>query len=284
MIFSQRHEKSIKSKKLSVALSRRLRNRILYVLKEYAGFNDERMDRTHYLLRKELGFESLKAVVGGHWVDTDFEGFVLSGSPIFLLDAIEIFLKLLPENEMMECQKELNQIFEVEKLSFRLINGKFYKIDSEYLQEEVLSKVPELLKEYKFDGPLIEYQSALEKYTSGDYPGCIVEANNAFESTLKCITGEEKTPGELIKLLGKNGFIPNYFEGFINAMKKILNFVPTIRSNEGGHGSGAEPREVPESLAQFTLHLAATLIVFLLRRYAELQPAAEENEEDDLPF
>ncbi|MCS7153599.1 MAG: abortive infection family protein [Bacteroidia bacterium] len=51
-----------------------------------------------------------------------------------------------------------------------------------------------------------------------------------------------------------------------------MQWVPTIRNNEGAHGPGAEPRKVSPALAEFALHMTYAVVLFLLKRYAEKYP------------
>jgi hypothetical protein len=44
----------------------------------------------------------------------------------------------------------------------------------------------------------------------------------------------------------------------------LLTGLATIRNKDAGHGAGTQVREVPECLASYPLHLAATNIVFIV--------------------
>ena len=88
--------------------------------------------------------------------------------------------------------------------------------------------------------------------------------------------------GELIKKVCHGELIPTYYEGFLDAFQNILSIVPTTRDNEAGHGQGKEVTSVPPALAELTLHLSASMIVFLIKRYAEKH--LPQLDEEEIPF
>ncbi|MCX7765076.1 MAG: abortive infection family protein [Bacteroidia bacterium] len=104
-----------------------------------------------------------------------------------------------------------------------------------------------------------------------------------------------KKPKELISQLRSSDLIPPYHADFLENFYRLIQWVPTIRNNEGAHGPGAEPRKVTPALAEFALHMTYAVVLFLLKRYAEKypMPPAEEApppppeegyEDTDLPF
>ena len=47
--------------------------------------------------------------------------------------------------------------------------------------------------------------------------------------------------------------------------------VPAVRNKDGGHGQGAEVREVPPGLAGYALHLTAANIVLLVEAHKAMK-------------
>jgi hypothetical protein len=105
------------------------------------------------------------------------------------------------------------------------------------------------------------------------------EALKAFESTLKAICHENgwSYPGNatakpLIKIVLDNGLVPCYMETHLAGLRTSLEAgLPTVRNKNSGHGQGLQTRQIPEHLAGYALHLAATNIVFLVEAHEALK-------------
>jgi hypothetical protein len=69
----------------------------------------------------------------------------------------------------------------------------------------------------------------------------------------------------------KNQLIPQYLETYFSGLRQVLEAgVPTVRNKTSGHGQGATPTHVPEHLAAYVLHLAASNIVMLIEAHKAL--------------
>jgi hypothetical protein len=68
----------------------------------------------------------------------------------------------------------------------------------------------------------------------------------------------------LIKVLIDKELVPTYSDEHLRAVEKGLIGLATVRNKNSGHGAGAKPRDLPEHIAAYALHLAATNIVFLI--------------------
>jgi hypothetical protein len=176
-----------------------------------------------------------------------------------------------------------------------MLNHKIFKIDSAYLDEEILAETQRLLHDYAFTGALDEFEQARNHYENSRFREAVIFANNAVESTLKTILGEtyaKKKTGELIKGLIKSDYIPSYLSNNIINFKELLEMPQIIRSNEGGHGSGEEKLSIAPEYAQFMLHLSGSLIHYLIKLYICRHPqvddenvaASQESDVDIEPF
>lgn len=283
-LFSQRHDidKLYKTKQFS--LPSKLRVRLIKTLREFDDADFYPLSQqTLDLLKKLLGVERLYALDNENdQIEVDnLWDFLKGGYPHDVLDSIEAFISIMPENSVSQCQLEINQAFSIFKQPWRVADGSIFKIDSDFLADEVLAQTSELLRQSRFFGPLEEFRSAREAYTAGAISDAIINANKALESTMKAITGIDKgKPNELIRKVIKSGFIPSYWEGFLTSFEDILQAVPIQRHQPGAaHGQGQAVVEFPFSLGELVLHLTGSLIVFLIKRHIDLQ-AAEINVED----
>ncbi len=72
----------------------------------------------------------------------------------------------------------------------------------------------------------------------------------------------------LIDTVLQNGLLPTYMENHLAGLRMTLEAgLPTVRNKTSGHGQGSDPVTVPEHVAAYALHLAATNIVFLVESH-----------------
>jgi len=287
-LFSERHEKALRDKKIRLTLRVDLRRSIHRLMMRYSiwGGWDNEENRTCDAVVREIcdrrGWKSLLWWNGEAMIPTDgFEDFIERGTPHHVLDTIELFRRQLDYKKIPSFVSELNLLFDLHHSPIRFFSGEYYIIDSTFLELQVLAQAQELLEANDFQGALNEFLNARNAFTEKDYKRAVLMANHAFESTLKIVLGVERKPtSELIKKACYSGFVPTYYEGFLASFHDILNIVPITRTNEAGHGQGKEVTQVSAALAELTLHLSGALVVFLIKRYLENQPIPEE----DVPF
>ncbi len=306
LVFSKRCQQSLKKRKIKVSISRKVRNRLWDLLKNYNkswyesmenGFNytTSLIKKLEENIKSEHGLEYLTAYSEkqkGKIDRTELEGFIKRGNnPSYLMDAIELFFRMLTQDEQIQFQSKFNQIMEESNLHWRMAEGKIFPVDSYYIEEEIHRKVYQLLEEVKFLGALQEFNKAREALVNGDYEGAIQSANLAVESTIKCILNiQNAKPGELYQKLIQSELIPKYYEGFLKSFEEnILRAVTIIRNQEPGvgHGRGGKIDKVPQSLAELAVNLAGVLIKYLIKRYKEKQSSPIEKtkiNEDEIPF
>ena len=146
-----------------------------------------------------------------------------------------------------------------------------FRVDSELIHYEVTRPAVRYLNQRGFEGPRDEFLKAHAHYRSGEMKDAITDANNAFESTLKTICDQrlwEYSPGvrasDLLKIVRANGLLPSYLDtSFDQLVGTLKSGLPKVRNEEGSHGQGPTPRETPEYVAAYALHLAAAKILFL---------------------
>lgn len=277
LLFSQRYSKTLdqlyKDKELNLPLN--LRVRIIKTLEDYCEYsfsNEITSEAAENSLKKLLGVDILLAFdEDNDRVSANIWNVIRNGYPHEALDAIESFFIVLSVESKSACQEEINQAFITFNRSWRLIDGLFFRVDSGYLADEVITQASELLNQHIFTGPHEEFQQAREAYSRGEIKECISKANNALESTIKAILGlKTGRPKQLVEKLIKSGIIPSYYEGFFNAFNEILMIVPIQRMQPGAaHGQGETTVNFSDSFGELTLHITGSLIVFLMKRYSE---------------
>jgi hypothetical protein len=168
--------------------------------------------------------------------------------------------------------EELNLRLREAGFGYQLEGGRIIRVDSQLLHSEVVKPALLLLSDPRFAGAQEEFLSAHAHYRAGEHEDAIVDANRAFESTMKAIceikawTYDHRAPaGDLIKIIRGNGLLPNYLDkSFDQLIATLKSGLPKVRNQAGGHGQGTTPRQTPGYVAAYALHLAAANVVLLM--------------------
>lgn len=186
-----------------------------------------------------------------------------------------------------EIQSRLNTWFKNSGYGYEIRFSEKYneyyieKVDSDFLKEEAIKPALSLLQKYSFEGALQEFEDAIKAQRRGDNPLAIKKANDSFESVMKSILDKRKisynpndTASVLINHLQKNGILDSTLLSFSNSLSHVLKSgLPTLRNKipGSGHGQGKEIKKVEDSYSSFAIHMAGSLIVFLIQRYEEVE-------------
>jgi hypothetical protein len=183
---------------------------------------------------------------------------------------------LLPD----EAITAINEAFRRASVGYQFGGGQLNRVNDFFLHKEVVEPAISLLHEAGFEGAIEEFMRAHKQYREGNTKGAVVDANNAFESTMKTVcakrgirlTGTEKADDLVRKMIGM-GYIPSYMKAQLDALRSMLNVLPVLRNRTGGagHGQGATAVEVLDHVAAYALHLAASNIVFLVEAWKALE-------------
>lgn len=171
--------------------------------------------------------------------------------------------------------EELNERFRRASVGYRYEHGKIIRVDSDLVHSEIVKPALGFLGEPGFEGPREEFLGAHAHYRAGETKDAIIDANNAFESTLRAVCdqrGWSYEPGtpvrDLLNILRDKGLLPNYLDKSFDQLAATLRSgLPQVRHNEGGHGQGSTPRETPDYVAGYALHLAAASILFIVKAH-----------------
>lgn len=307
-IFSKRHEQAIWDRKLGLSLPRRLRRRIWSLLGRFDHIyhyqpdpSDNWNEKTSVLeqlpgeLCHRYGDDNLlaRAEDGGARVPVDLKGFVEGAYPSQVFDVVELFYAQIPSERQPEFQREMNAIFEEERSEWRMADGQFFKVDSQFLEAHVVARSYELLKAEGFEGALDEFNQARNELAADNVKGAIHNACKSLESVLKAVSGvESANAGVLIKSLAERGFYEGLPDDVARAFgDQVLMALPFLRNRLGGHGQGTAVIEVPRLYGELAIHLAASFLLFVVHRSIQLKgPAVEPSvpaaslSDDDIPF
>lgn len=248
-------------------------------------------DSIHNEFAFEIGEKSLGE--SSHFRESakrDIEYFINTCNTMNLLDFIDFtwhFINELKENTEIQynedyCKEidnslsELNCRLKQNNLGYEYINGKLIQINNKLLHEVVVKPALYLLNSEDFNGAEEELRKAFEFYKKNDNKNSIHQASKAFESTMKTICEKKGYPYDankdtaknLISILEKNNFYPSYLNNHLTSLRTTLQSgLPPLRNKNAGHGQGAIVVNIPDELAEYALHLAATNIVLLVKIY-----------------
>ena len=254
-----------------------LRVQIIYIWRDKIGTDYQVWELIHKTVAREHGVFKLGAELR---VDTRCESFLLnSGSVDKALDIIEVSFRYIDKIargfnhtvKAIPAIEELNKRFLRAGVGYQFEEGKIFRVDSELIHSEVVRPALRYLHEPGFEGPRDEFMHAHAHYRAGETKDAITDVNNAFESTLKAICDQRHweypqsaRASDLLKRVREKGLLPTYLDNSFDQLAATLKSgLPKVREQEGAHGQGAKPRETPDYVAAYALHLAAAKILLL---------------------
>lgn len=173
---------------------------------------------------------------------------------------------------------ELNLRLKQHNLGYEFYNREIIKKTNTITHEKIVRPALQLLCDEAFRGAEDEYMSAWRHFTKNENKEAIVDAEKAFESTMKTICSrmgfsfdpDRDDAKKLLDVLKNNNFFPPYLESHLNTVVSSLQSgAPTVRNRTSGHGQGEDVKEVHENYAAYVLNLVASNIVFLHSIYVE---------------
>jgi hypothetical protein len=162
----------------------------------------------------------------------------------------------------------LNTRFREHRIGYEFVSGELVRIDEQFIHQQVVKPALALLADSHFTGANDEFLRAHEHYRKQEYKDAIVDAGNAFESTMKAICDLRSwtypsgaTASTLIKTLIDHGLLDEWYESILTSLATLRN------KTTGAHGQGSSVTIIAPHTAAYTLHLAAANIVVLIETH-----------------
>lgn len=302
MIFELFSHRNSEKKNLDVYeyenFSQAFRNQVFFIISDFISLykdnyqNSPRIIYTHIydIYIRQKGIKELINYGGNNSVEYEIEIFISQSEATDFIDFIDLAFQCIDKhlrnqsfhgyNSAHEGEsekddnaiKELNYRFRQHGLGYEYVDGQLIKKSNELIHQEITKPALSLLHNKKFKGAEDEFLKAFDDYKNGNNKDALMNAQRAFESTLKCICKEKKieykdeeTSRPLIKHLIEGGVLPSYQDSYMNNLEQVLSGgLPTVRNKEAGHGQGDEIKRVDNFLVEYAIHLAATNIVYLV--------------------
>ena len=310
MIFSNRYFRALEQKTLAVELPEVARRKLWSWLDAHnMSFairrdpNDSWIDNSSLLeetladLSMEHGWNALPVAptVQGDPPFSDLRDIFLEGNGAYVFDAIELASSMMEPAQREEFRQKANQIFELHGCPWRLSDGEFFKLDSDFVGARLAMSAHDALAANRFAGAADEYAKARQYLGAGEIRDAINYAGHSFESVMKVLTNiEHANADRLIKGLAGQGF----FDDLPEAMRagftdQVLKSLPFLRNKLGGHGQGADVLTIPQCYGDLAVQLAAAFHNFLITKHLERIPTGQPSQEigaaisspdDDIPF
>lgn len=274
------------------------RNQVFFIISDFFDLYEENYqfrtdkiwERIYNIYIRQKGIKRITNAERFFNIKRDVELFFYEAKTVDLLDFIDLVFQSIDkvlrnksfhgyssahegENEQADnAIKELNYRFRQHGLGYEFVDGQIIKKSNELIHQEIVKPALLLLHNKKFKGAEDEFLKAFDSYKAGNNKDALMNAQRAFESTMKCICKEKKifykeddTSRALVKHLIENGFLPAYQDSFMNNLEQVLSGgLPTVRNKEAGHGQGDEVKTVDNTLVEYAIHLSATNIVYLV--------------------
>ena len=200
---------------------------------------------------------------------------VLHGEAQYVFDTIEVASEFLDAAEKDGLRQKINQIFELHDCPWRISDGEFFKLDSDFVGARLAANAHDSLALNGLSGAADEYAKARRYLGSGDVREAIFFAGHSFESVMKVLSGLNHANGDrLIKELGTQGLFDDLPEdvraGF---MDQVLRALPFLRNKLGGHGQGKDVVAIPPAYGDLAIQIAAAFQNFLITKHLDRSPA-----------
>jgi hypothetical protein len=282
--FSLRHARSLADgRMLAPVVAENLRRRLWSTLVEFnepvhysTSDNPNWINHSSVLEQAEVSYSRLlgkdRYNDGGRQPWNLNQIIVVEPSPD-VMDVLEIVWAESDDEHRPLYQRAINDAFTDFGCPWRLSDGAFFRVDSDFLDGEVLERTVQLLGGAQFKGASDEFHTAREKLTDGAIRDAISYASHSVESTLKAATG--MLAGDATQLLAqfiKDGNMDDVPADKAKAVGKALQGALILRNELGGHGQGQSVVTPSRPYGELAVHLAGAVNQFLIEQFLRKNP------------
>ncbi len=229
--YSQRHAKEIKEKRIALSINRKARNQIYQFLErcnEPYRATDENGWNYDTTIAADVFFDIRQFYVPKcynsqkEYVETDnLHDFIVSNSPFYVLDAIELFAR---HSMLNDFEIQINAILKLNEIAFQLSNGKMVNSFDAQINQSSLETVQEVgLKEL--------LQQASRYYDENNLQIAVEKLWDAFErlKTYYCSStiDKKKSVEKIVKDMG--GGLQSYMELFEKEFRELTTIGNNFR-------------------------------------------------------
>lgn len=164
---------------------------------------------------------------------------------------------------------QIDDLFAKRGVPYSYDDGAFVWAGDPGVRQVVIEPVLQALSDVRLAGAASEFEAALHHLRAGtqkDLEDAIEEAAKSVESALKVLAAETNTTVSatatakpLFDAVKDAGVVSPYMDNLVQAAARIRNKL-------GGHGAGAQPRQIETHEATATVNAAAVAIAFLASR------------------
>ena len=183
------------------------------------------------------------------------------------LDVLELAVASA-DYQRYQAVQEINRLFSKRGVNYRFdeSSGLAEWHGDQSLHAAVVRPALDCLTDPRLAGAKSEFDAALHHMRNGstkDLEDVIEEAAKSVESVMKVLAGQRG-----VKLTGKETAKPLFdalaTSGVVTTEADQAVLAPSrLRNAYGGHGAGAQPRQIPAEVPELTLRSAATAVTYL---------------------
>ena len=175
--------------------------------------------------------------------------------------------------------EEMNSKFRQHSIGYEFRDGKFLRIDSQFVHAQVVKPALALLTDPDYSRAQEEFMAAHGYHLEGDSKTALNECSKSLESVLKIICEKRKWQhddrdgfGKLLEKVTEKGLIPKRWNTLFPALNNLLAGVSKARNELSGHGRGSqEAVSIPPYVAAYAMHMTAAAILFLMEAEKDIQ-------------
>ena len=175
------------------------------------------------------------------------------------LDVVDLCFGSIPSSKTVygrsalatprERSRSWNIRFRQAGFGYQFEGGQIVRVDFQLLHSEVVKPALLLLADRRFEGAQQEFLSAHAHCRAGEHEDAIVDANRAFESTMKTICDIMKweypkgaRASDLVKIIRRKGLLPDYLDqSFDQLIATLQSGLPKVRNEPGGMDRAGYP-------------------------------------------